>query len=63
MVLLGIVPSKVDADEFSPLPVLGHNVVLVQDTEKVVSMLLANVLHAKVVYYQDKLCRAPAVAP
>ena len=63
MVPSGIVPLKVDAGEFGPLPVLGHNVVLVQDTEKVVSVLLANVLHSKVVYNQDKLHRAPGVAP
>ncbi len=63
MVPVGIVPLKVDAGEFSPLPVLGHNVVLVQDTEKVVGVLLANLLHAKVVYYQDELHRAPGVAP
>ena len=60
---LGVVPFQFNARKLVAFPINGNFVVFLEDLEEVIGMLLANILNAKVVHYQEKFDWAPLVAP
>ena len=57
------VPGGVDPSNFFPFPIFSHFIILIENSEEMVSMFQANILNAEVVYNEYKLHRAPNMAP
>ena len=58
-----VVPVEVDSSKLFPLPIPSHFIMLVEDSKELISMLLSHILGAKVIDDEEKLHRAPNVAP
>ena len=58
-----VVPIEVDSSKLCSLLISRHFIMLGKNSEEMISMLFSHILNTEVIYDEDKLHRAPNVAP
>ena len=58
-----VVPIEVDTRKFVAGPIFGDGEVFFEDIAEVMGVVFANILNAKVIYYETEIDWAPFVAP